>query len=121
MIVLAVFLGGWLLFDGTRAFVTGDYTTPSSGEYAGQLGPWAGLVSSLGIEPRSTWMKVVHVLLGAVYLAAAAGLIGSLSWGRRALRVSAVAGLWYLPFGTLIGILLLILLYISRSRASAGA
>jgi hypothetical protein len=26
-----------------HALFTGDYVTPSTGEYAGKLGPWAGL------------------------------------------------------------------------------
>lgn len=36
--ILGVILGSWLLFDGTRALVVGDYVTPRSGKYAGQLG-----------------------------------------------------------------------------------
>jgi hypothetical protein len=43
---LAALNGGWMTFDGARAFFVGDYVTPSSGEYAGQLGPWADVVSS---------------------------------------------------------------------------
>jgi hypothetical protein len=36
---LAALNGGWMTFDGARALIVGDYVTPSSGEYAGQLGP----------------------------------------------------------------------------------
>jgi hypothetical protein len=54
VVVLAVLEAGWMVFDGARALVVGDYVTPSSGEYAGKLGPWAGLASALGVEPRST-------------------------------------------------------------------
>ena len=34
------------------ALIAGDYVTPSKGQYAGQLGPWARLVSAVGLEPR---------------------------------------------------------------------
>ena len=30
---------GWMVFDGTRALVVGDYVTPSSEEHAGEPGP----------------------------------------------------------------------------------
>ena len=39
IVVLILFSAGWMFADGLRAFVVGDYLTPKSGEYAGQLGP----------------------------------------------------------------------------------
>lgn len=56
---LALFEAGWMAFDGVRALATGDYVTPSSGPYAGQLGPWSQVVSAVGIPPRSTAMKAI--------------------------------------------------------------
>ena len=110
VLFLALTLGGWLTFDGVHAFTTGDYVTPGSGAHAGQLGPWARLVAAVGIEPRSTPMKSVHVALGAAWLAAAVGFLFRSTWSRRALLLSAGASLWYLPFGTAIGVALLVLL-----------
>jgi len=46
-----------MAFDGTRALIVGDYIRPQTGEYAGQLGPWAKLVRKIGIAPESTFMK----------------------------------------------------------------
>jgi hypothetical protein len=66
-----VLLGGWMTFDGGRALVTGDYITPRTGSHAGQLGPWARLVRIVRIEPRSTLMKTIFVVLGAAWLALA--------------------------------------------------
>jgi hypothetical protein len=110
LVALAVVEGGWLLFDGSRALVAGDYVTPESGEYAGQLGPWAAVVSSVGIEPRSTFMKLVHVTLGAAWLLAAIGLAGRKPWARKAMMACAVLSLWYLPFGTVFGVVQLLML-----------
>lgn len=110
VLVLALVLGGWFAFDGVHALTRGDYVTPRSGAHAGQLGPWAHLVSAVGLEPRSTLMKSVHLLFGAAWLVAAAGFLRRAPWGWRGLLLSAVASLWYVPFGTLIGIVLLVLL-----------
>jgi hypothetical protein len=107
---LALVLGAWLVFDGGRALMLGDYVTPASGEYAGRLGPWANVVSALGIEPRSTLVKVVHVALGAGWLIAAVGVMRGRPWSVSAVLAFAVASLWYLPFGTIFGVIQLVLL-----------
>ena len=52
LVALVLFEAGWMAFDGAHALVTGDYVTPSTGSYAGQLGPWADVVSAAGIGPR---------------------------------------------------------------------
>ena len=63
IVILVAFTAGWMLFDGTRALIVGDYVTPASGEYAGQLGPWSNLVKADGIEPLSTLMKLICWLI----------------------------------------------------------
>ena len=68
VIALALAEAGWMAFDGIRALVVGDYVTPRSGSYAGQLGPWARLVSAVGIGPRSTLMKAVFAVYGLAWL-----------------------------------------------------
>lgn len=120
VVTIALILGGWLAFDGSRALVVGDYVTPSSGEYAGRLGPWASVVSAVGIEPRSTLMKAIHVLLGGAWLAAMVGYAMSATWARAGLLTCAVASLWYLPFGTLLSIVEIGLLFLPALRSSGG-
>jgi hypothetical protein len=115
VMALAFVLGIWMLVDGTRAFLVGDYFTPQSGEYVGQLGPWATLVSATGLDPRSALLKAVHVGLGLFWLASMAAFLAWPSWGRRTLRAAAFLSLWYLPFGTLIGVLVLVLLVLHPS------
>lgn len=113
--LLVLLTAGYMLFDGAHALIVGDYITPTNGEYAGQLGPWAGLVASIGIDPHSTFMKVVFVAYGFSTLAVLAGFVTQQSWGRSALLVMAVLGLWYLPFGTAINIIVLMLLFLKRN------
>lgn len=104
-LAVPMILGGWLIFDGMRAFVLGDYTTPRDGAYAGQLGPWASVVSAMGIEPRGSFMKAVHVGLGAVWIAAACWAAVQPINGQRALFAAANCSLWYLPVGTVLSLL----------------
>jgi hypothetical protein len=103
VVALALVVGGWLAFDGAHALLTGDYVTPRSGAHAGRLGPWAALVSAVGIEPRSTLMKSLHLTLGCAWLLATAAFVLRLPRSWHAMLACAVLGLWYLPFGTLLG------------------
>lgn len=64
IISLAVIEGAWMTYDGARALRVGDYVTPRSGAYAGQLGPWHRVVSAAGIAPRSNLMKIIVVVYG---------------------------------------------------------
>jgi hypothetical protein len=112
VLVLALLEAGWLAFDGGRALLVGDYVTPRSGEYAGQLGPWSRVVSAVGIEPRSTLMKSIHLGLGLVWLAVAICFALRVPWTRPAMLVCAVLGLWYLPFGTILSLVQIVLLLV---------
>ena len=114
IIILVGFTAGWMLFDGSRALITGDYTTPSSGKYSGELGPWSNLVKAIGIEPRSTLMKLIFVGYGLAALLVVACFAFGLSWARIALMVVCILGLWFLPIGTITNLISLILLLIGK-------
>jgi hypothetical protein len=119
VLALAFIEGGWLAFDGGRALVVGDYVTPKSGPHAGRLGPWAKLVSALGIAPRSILMKAIHFTLGLVWLAVMLCYAFGLSWAWAGMLVCAVLGLWYLPFGTLLSVVQIVLLLLPALRGQA--
>ena len=116
ILLLGGILGLWLTFDGVLALVTGEYVTPKTGAHAGQLGPWAGIVRAVGLEPKSTVVKCVHVFLGLAWLVSLAGFAVRASWGRSALLVCSVASFWYLPIGTLIGVVTLAILSMALRR-----
>jgi len=116
VIVLALVEAGWLAFDGTRALVVGDFLTPTSGTHAGQLGPWSKAVAAAGIEPRSTLMKCVHLGLGAAWLAVIFCYAMRAPWAWTGMLVCAVLGLWYLPVGTLLSVLQIVLLLLPALR-----
>jgi hypothetical protein len=104
VMVMALLHGGWLLFDGTRALVAGDYVTAASGPRAGQLGPWARVVSAVGLDPRSAGVKWLHVMLGALWLTTFALLATRTAAARPCLLAAAVATLWYAPAGIVVGL-----------------
>lgn len=108
--VAVVLTGGWMAFDGAHALITGDYVTPESGEYAGQLGPWAAPLRFAGIEPRSTGVKVFFVAFGLTYLAALAAFLRNRKRSRPVLIACAAVALLYLPFGTLLSAAVLAIL-----------
>ncbi len=114
ILFLIVLSAGWMLLDGIRALTFGDFVTPTTGEHAGQLGPWANLVAAVGIEPRSMFMKLIFVLYGIVALTAVAGYALNQPWGRMALIVMAMLGLWYVPVGTAANLTVLVLLGFRR-------
>lgn len=118
IVFLALAPGLFMTFDGVRALLLGDYVTPTTGPFAGQLGPWSGVVSAVGMEPRSVLMKVTFVIFGVTWL------VSAVRFARRAprsggqLAVLAVATLWYLPIGTVVSVLVLIGLAFAGARVS---
>ena len=114
VIILALLQAGWMTFDGTRAFVVGDYVTPTSGAYAGELGPWSKIILAAGIEPRSPLMKAIFVVYGVAWLIIISFFAQKLRWTSWAMLVAAAGSLWYLPVGTISSMLQIALLILER-------
>ncbi len=114
----SVFLGAWLAFDGSHALLSGDYVTPKTGRFAGQLGPWSRLVEGVGLDPRSTLFMGVHIVLGLALVAASIFFAASPrapAWWT--LLVMAALTLWYLPFGTLLSLVTIAVLLLPPARS----
>jgi hypothetical protein len=118
--VLAIVDAGWMAFDGLRALAVGDYVR--MGEDG--LGPWADLVSSVGINPTGTGMKVFLAAYGLCWLAVVVAYLRSPPTGRPAMAIAAAGSVWYLVIGTVVSLAILALLAASvwvRRRTGAGA
>lgn len=111
---LVLIIASYMIFDGVRALVFGDYLTPSTGEYAGQLGPWATVVSMVGVAPRSLFMKLAFVAYGISTIAMSALYAMKIRRAWIGLLTMAILGLWYLPFGTIINLVVIFLLAAKR-------
>jgi hypothetical protein len=114
VIFLATLNFGFMVFDGTRALVKGDYVRPSSGEYAGQLGPWSKLAERVGLDPMGMPMKMIFVLWGLGGLICTVGFAMGRSWGYVGMIVANTASLWYLFMGTASRTIQLIMLGVLR-------
>jgi hypothetical protein len=108
---------GWMVFDGANALITGNYIAPASGEFAGQLGPWANLVQAIGIDPHLVWMKLIFIIQGLGTFAVVVGYTLNKPWAWTSLLIAMLLGLWYLPLGTLINLLALILLLLTKRKS----
>lgn len=117
IVILALVDAGYMVVDGGRALATGDYFTPSSGDHAGELGPWARVVSTVGVDPRSTGMKVLFVVYGVAWLAVVAAFaFGRSSWAWWAMACFAGGSIWYLIPGTMISVAVAALLAVPAVR-----
>jgi len=96
---LSLILGIWLIFDSTRKLVTGYYT----GEQAIGLGPWATIVSAIGVRPAD--MAFPFLFLGILWIVnGVILLLGSNARYERAIAISIVT-LFYAPPGTIISVI----------------
>lgn len=119
-VTLALVAAGFMIFDGTRALLVGDYIRPTPGEYGGELGPWANIVEQLGIDPLSTAMKSFFVGYGAVWLTGTLWYMLKPTHGSwTAMLTLTLASLWYLIIGTVLSILVAAILLIPSVRRHA--
>jgi len=121
VVVLAVLNFGFMSFDGSRGLIVGDYVRPETGEYAGQLGPWSGVVAAVGIDPESNLMKTTFLVLGVVGLVLAVSLAMNVRNAGKYLLILNVVSLWYLVPGTISSVIQIILLLISGRKRTEPA
>ena len=109
-----VFLGllqaGYMTFDGAHALVRGNYITPSTGPYAGRLGPWESVVEAAGIRARSVQMKLIFIAYGSIWLAATYYFARGARWGRAGAILTVVGSLWWIGPATFLALTQLMLL-----------
>lgn len=109
-VVLSWLLGWWLAFDGLRQRLLGDYV-----RIDGRLGPWADLVTALGIDPQRLGMTLVA--LGLAGVGASFGVVLRRRWGYIAALAASALGLLYLGFGLPVALACLVLLLLPVTRA----
>lgn len=97
LIALSLINGLWMLIDGLYVMANGKYIGPE------KPGPWASLVGVTGVDVFK--LGPVFVAFGVAWLVFAGALFGGATWARGFGIALSVLTLWYLPFGTLIAIL----------------
>ncbi|HEY0393252.1 MAG TPA: hypothetical protein VGD01_02035 [Candidatus Elarobacter sp.] len=96
---LAFVQGAYMLADGLHHLASGTY-------FGNGVGPWASLVARAGIDPQSRVMTLIFVGFGIAWIGASIAL--ALRRARYGVAVLAVATFWYLPIGTLVSAVVLI-------------
>lgn len=122
IILLSFSVYGFMTYDGCRGLMVGDYFRPQSGEYAGQLGPWADYVSAIGINPESQYMKWAFILWGSIGLFIMVSFAMNVRDSAKALLIISAITLWYATLGTAICSLIIILMsvymFITQKQAN---
>jgi hypothetical protein len=116
IIALSLIDAGYMAVDGTRALTLGNYFTPSSGEHAGQLGPWTRIVEAVGVDPRSTGMKAFFVVYGVVWIAVTVAFALKQPWSWVAMLILAIGSIWYLVIGAFVSVGVITLLLLPAVR-----
>lgn len=114
IIIMAVLNFGYMIFDGSRALATGDYIRPKAGQYAGQLGPWSKAVSTIGINPEGTPMKLIFIVWGLAGLYITLAFYQDKPWAWKGMLIMNICSLWYAMMGTMSSIVQIALLIISK-------
>ncbi len=110
--ILSFILGAWLVFDGTRKLVTRYYT----GEQTIGLGPWATVVTAIGLRPSD--MAFPFLFIGVLWIVnGAIVLLASSARFERTIAISIVTLFYAIP-GTIVGIITIALSL--RERRLAG-
>jgi len=102
VIGLSLINGLWMLIDGVYVTVNGKYIGPE------KPGPWASVISLTGVDVFR--LGPLFIAFGLGWLVFVVGLLTDSGWARTLGIILSIATLWYLPFGTLISVVILIVL-----------
>jgi len=108
LMLLSLLNGGYLMADGIYCLIKGKYIGPN------KPGPWANLFYKLNIDVFK--LSPLFIVLGAAWLLFLTGLWTIQSWAYLLGITVSILTLWYLPFGSLISIITLIILLTTRSK-----
>ena len=103
--IIAVIAGGWMIFDGVHVMVRGKYFGPD------KPGPWSIAWAKMGVDALR--LGPVFVGLGLLWMVFLVALLAGQKWGWYGAAVVAVATLWYLPVGTVLSVIYLVLLWMN--------
>ena len=106
-VVIALLNGGWMLFDGIHVLVKGKYFGPP------EPGPWSKVVAKVGLNPFS--LGPVFVVLGVLWITAVFGILLGASWAWLLALIVAIFSLWYIPVGTILSVVVIIILILFKA------
>jgi hypothetical protein len=104
LVLLALINGGYMLADGIYVLMKGKYIGPE------KPGPWAALFEKMNVNVFQ--LGPMFVVFGIAWLVFAYAVWTGQPSARSMGIVLSLLTLWYLPFGTLISVIVLIMVII---------
>lgn len=102
VVALSLINGAWMAIDGIYVIANGKYIGPE------KPGPWASLIGLTGVDVFR--LGPMFIVFGVAWLAFGVGFLSEAAWARTFGIALSVLSLWYLPFGTLISLVVLAIL-----------
>lgn len=106
--IIALITGGWMIFDGVHVLSTGKYFGPE------KPGLWSDVISYVGGDPFR--LGFPFIAFGVLWLLFLAAMLLHQQWGWYGALLIAILTLWYLPVGTALSVMYIVLLFVFRSR-----
>jgi hypothetical protein len=106
--VLAAVMGSYMLIDGIFVLLKGKYIGPE------KPGPWANFFYSLNIDVMR--LGPLFIVFGILWFAWLYAFLSGQGWAYGFGIIISLLSLWYLPVGTLIPIIVLIVLLTARQK-----
>lgn len=108
VIVLSLINGLWMLIDGIYVVANGKYIGPD------KPGPWAAVIGLTGIDVFK--LGPLFVLFGIAWLSFVGVFLTGAMWARNFGLILSILTLWYLPFGTLVSLVVFVaLMFVIKS------
>ena len=106
--ILALVNGCYMLIDGIYVILKGKYIGPE------HPGPWADLFSKLNIDVFK--LGPLFIFMGLLWLIWIFALWTNQVWGFGFGLFVSVFTLWYIPFGTLFSVIIIVLLFTAKHK-----
>ncbi len=104
MAVLALLNAGWMVFDGFHVIRKGKYFGPE------KPGPWVMFPEAIGLDPLK--IGPLFILIGFSWLTAAVMIFINTSLSHYIVMVPALLTLWYIPIGSIISLVYIVLFFL---------
>lgn len=106
--ILSLLNGGYMLLDGIFVILKGKYIGPP------KPGPWANIFYKFNVDVFN--LGPLFILFGLLWFVFLFGLWTNQSWTYVfGMTISAIT-LWYLPVGTIISIIIIVLLMTTKTK-----
>ena len=112
LILMGLLNGLFMLADGIHVTLKGKYIGPE------KPGPWAGIFQKMNIDVFK--MGCVFILYGLVWLIWVTGIWQNKDWAYYCGIATCVLTLWYLPVGTALSTLILLILFYNKQKILGG-